>query len=186
MVDLTKFTEEDLKKSFLELGQHLKGKLTKADMTSFDPRETEEKPANEEEKLGGESKKMPIPTGEGKETKKEAVKKEDFPPENGNGGAPKDESMTETSQTDVLAQILQILQELKAKMNPPAPAPVAPTPNDQVQLSATAPTPQATPSTTPSKSDININVTKSIVEDVLKGMGITPTPALTPKPKVDS
>lgn len=182
MTDLTKFSKDELKKAYAEIGAQLK----KADEKDYDPNQTTPDAAHLEDKIGGTSKKI---EDKGGETEKSAVKK-DFPPEENGNEQPPEEEMTEPSMVDVCQQILQILQEIRGKLNTPTP-PAVPAPTDQVQLSATPPTPTATPATTPtitkpeSKSDININVTKSQVEEILKGMGFTPSGA-TPKPKAES
>jgi len=176
MVDLTKYSKEDLKKTAAEINTYLK----KAEEKDFDPNESTPDAAHLEDKLGGTSKKI---EDTGTETKKE------FPDNNGapTGGDPSEE-MTAPSQGDAMAQILALLQEILSKINVPAPTPeVAPAPTDQIQQSAEPIAPVATPSTTPTgvKGDVNINVTKAHVEEILKGMGLTPS-KLPAKPKVDS
>ncbi len=185
MVDLTKFSKEDLKKTAEEINAHLK----KVDERDFDPNESTPDAAHLEDKLGGTSKKIEDKGGE--KTEKSVETKKDFPPGNGNGNG-NDEEMTGPTQGDTMAQILAMLKEILGKLSAPTPTP-APAPMDQIQHSAEAPTPVATPSTTPTvtdtktpeKGDININVTKAIVEDVLKGMGITSSD-ITKKPKQDT
>jgi len=174
MVDLTKFSKDDLKKTAAEINTYLK----KAEEKDFDPNESTPDAAHLEDKLGGTSKKI--------EDKGTETKKADFPPEapapNGDGS----EEMTAPSQGDAMSQILALLQEILSKIGAPAAPPMPPAPTDQIQQSAAAPAPVATPSTSsPSKSDININVTKAQVEEILKGMGLTPS-QVTAKPKVDS
>lgn len=179
MVDLTKFSKEDLRKTFEEINTYLK----KADEKDYDPNQTTPDAAHLEDKLGGTSKKI---EDKGGETTKSVETKKDFP----NGGD-ESEQMTAPSQGDVMTQILAKLEEILGKLNVPAPTP-APAPTDQIQHSAMPPTPVATPSTSPSptidkpeKGDININVTKSQIEEVLKGMGLTPS-TVTQKPKEDT
>jgi len=172
MVDLTKFSKEDLQKTFKEIDTYLK----KTDETEFDPNQTTPDAAHLEDDLGGTSKKIEDKGGE------KSVEKADFP----NGD--ETEQMTQPSQGDAMSQILALLQEILGKLNVPAPAPpMPPAPTDQIQQSAMPPGPVATPSTTPTtepKGDININVTKQ-VEEVLKGMGLTPS-TITQKPKMET
>lgn len=181
MVDLTKFSKADLKKTAEEINTYLK----KADETEFDPNETTPKGPHLEDKLNGSTKKIEDSGSE--ETTKSAVKKADFPNN-------ESEQMTEPSQGDVMSQILQLLQEINGKLNKPAePAMPAPAPTDQIQHAETPSAPVATPSTAAStstttdgkKGDININVTKAQVEEILKGMGLAPSTA-TPKPKQET
>lgn len=177
MVDLTKFSKEDLKKTSEEISTYLK----KVDEKDFDPNETTPDAAHLEDKLGGTSKKIEDKGGE--KTEKSLETKKDFP-----GGPDESEQMTAPSQGDVMAQILAMLKEILGKLNV-APTP-APAPTDQIQHAITPPTPVTTPSTTPTgtdkvKGDININVTKSQVEEILKGMGLTPS-AITGKPKQET
>lgn len=185
MTDLTKFSKEDLKKTYTEIGEHLK----KVDEKDFDPNQSTPDAAHLEDKIGGTSKKIEAKDGE--KTEKSVETKKDFPPGNGN-----DEQMTEPTQGDVMAQILAMLKEISGKLDvltPKAPEPVAPAPTDQIQQSATPPGPVTTPATTPTvtdtktpeKGDININVTKAVVEEILKGMGITPS-ELVKKPKQET
>jgi len=184
MVSLSEFSKDDLKKFQQKISEQLK----KVDETSFDPRESEEKTTHNEEDLGGTSKKI---TDKDAKTEKSVETKKDFPPEHGDGS----EEMTGPTQGDVMSQILAALKEIAGKLDalaPKAPMP-EPAPVDQIQQSATPPGPVATPSTTPAptetkvpeKGDININVTKQQVEEILKGMGITPS-EIAKKPKQDT
>ena len=183
MVDLSKFSKEDLKKTAGEITEYLK----KADEKDYDPNQSTPDAAHLEDKLGGTSKKIEDKGGE--KTEKSLETKKDFPGNGGEGG----EEMTAPSQGDMQAQILAMLKEILGKLSAP-PAPPAPAPTDQIQHAITPPTPVATPATTspsttetktPEKGDININVTKSQIEEVLKGMGITPS-GVSPKPKQDT
>lgn len=180
MVDLTKFSKEDLKKTATEINTYLK----KVEEKDYDPNQSTPDAAHLEDKLGGTSKKIEDKGGE--KTEKSVETKKDFP-----GGKDETENMTEPSQGDMQMQILAMLKEILGKLSaPPAPPMTAPT--DQIQHAITPPTPIATPATTssttetktPEKGDININVTKSQIEEVLKGMGITPS-GVTQKPKQD-
>ena len=176
MVDLTKFSNADLKKSVEEINAYLK----KAEEKDYDPNQTTPDAAHLEDKLGGKTEKI--------EDKGTETKKADFPPEQKDPS----EEMTAPSQGDAMSQILALLQEILGKLNVPAPTPepAVPAPTDQIQHAET-PAPVATPSTSPSsttstpKGDININVTKAQVEEILKGMGLTPS-QVTAKPKVES
>ena len=177
MVDFKQYSIADLKKSVTEINTYLK----KAEEKDFDPNETTPDAAHLEDKLGGTSKKI--------EDKGTETKKADFP---GDAPAQPDESeeMTAPSQGDAMTQILALLQEILSKISVPAPvAPMPPAPTDQIQQSAEPMTPVATPSTSstsaPLRGDVNINVTKAQVEEILKGMGLTPS-QITAKPKVDS
>ena len=177
MVDLTKFSKDDLKKTAAEINTYLK----KAEEKDYDPNESTPDAAHLEDKLGGTSKKIEDKGGE--KTEKSLETKKDFP----NGAPDESEQMTEPSQGDAMSQILALLQEILGKLNVPAPTP-GPAPTDQIQHSVEPAAPVATPSTTstptiPAKGDININVTKAQVEEVLKGMGLTPS-QVTQKPKV--
>lgn len=184
MVDLTKFSKEDLKKTSAEINAYLK----KVDEKDFDPNQSTDDAAHLEDKLGGTSKKIED-KGEEK-TEKSVETKKDFPPGNGNG----DEEMTAPSQGDMQAQILAILKEILGKLSAPPAPPMPPAPTDQIQHSVVPTAPVATPATTsptttdtkvPEKGDININVTKSQIEEVLKSMGITPS-GVTQKPKQET
>lgn len=181
-MDLSKFSKEDLKKTAGEISEYLK----KVDEKDYDPNQSTPDAAHLEDKLGGTHKKIEDKGGE--TTEKSVETKKDFPGEGGKPGG--DEDMTPPSQGDMQAQILAMLKEILGKLSAP-PVPPAPAPTDQIQHAETPPTPVATPATaasttkTPEKGDININVTKSMVEEVLKGMGITPS-SETPKPKQDT
>ncbi len=178
MVDLTKFSKEDLKKTAAEINTYLK----KVDEKDFDPNQSTDDAAHLEDKLGGASKKIEDKGGE--KTEKSVETKKDFPPGNG------DEEMTAPSQGDMQTQILAMLKEILGKLSAPPAPPMPPAPTDQIQHSVVPTAPVATPATTspttdtkvPEKGDININVTKSQIEEVLKGMGITPS-GVTQKPK---
>jgi hypothetical protein len=175
MVDLKQYSIADLKKTATEINTYLK----KAEEKDFDPNESTPDAAHLEDKLGGTSKKI---EDSGTETKKADFPSEEPAPENGDGS----EEMTAPSQGDAMSQILALLQEILSKIGAPAAPPMPPAPTDQIQQSAEAIAPIATPSTSsPSKSDININVTKAQVEEILKGMGLTPS-QVTAKPKVES
>lgn len=185
-MDLSKFSKDDLKKTASEISEYLK----KAAETDYDPDATVDHGTHEEEKLGGTPKDIvkPAVSGGGEAAKSADVKKDDYnggngDMMNGNGG----EGMTEGSENQVLMQILEILQEIREKLVTPA----APAPTPEIKASATPPAPVTTPATAtgteviPPKGDININVTKSLVEDVLKEMGITKS-ATTQKPKQET
>ncbi len=183
MVDLTKFSKEDLKKTAAEINTYLK----KVDEKDYDPNQSTPDAAHLEDKLGGTTKKIEDKGGEGEKTEKSLETKKDFP-----GGKDETENMTAPSQGDMQMQILAMLKEILGKLSAP-PAPPMPAPTDQIQHSVVPSTPAATPATTsststdtkvPEKGDININVTKSQIEEVLKGMGITPS-GVTQKPKQD-
>lgn len=174
MVDLTKFSKDDLKQAAKEIQKYLK----KIDEQDYDPNDTTPDAEHLEDDLGGTSEKI---EDEGTEETEKSVNKEDFPVD-------ETEQMTPPSQGEMMLQILQILQEIKGKLNTPEPpeppAPEPPLPEDEIQQSAESPT-----SGPGGKGEININVTKQQVEkqvlDVLKRMGLTPSSAAR-KPGMDS
>lgn len=211
MVNLEKFSVADLKKIYTEVGLQIQKTTEKpekdGDETGYEPEQTVKRDEQEVNEFNGKTKKIEdtgkeAPEGQAEGSGKPGINaptsaklgvtkasvKKDYPQSAQMTKEPDPgEQMTEPSEANQMAQIMQMLQEILGKIGQAggAPTPEMP-PTDQIQHSEVPAPVTATPSTTGTDGKgVTINVTKRHVEDILKGMGYTPSGVSTPKPSVE-